>query len=195
MVKWGPIAVVLVAAAAVGYLLFRKSEDDDYSWLDHLPIGGNSVAEKPLLTSEQARAQQLLPQVQRALQQLQDALRAEGIDTYIGSTKRTEAQQAAVLAKGTSSTKNSWHLLRRAVDLYPRDPKTKQPDLNGKNVALFKRMHDLAVKFGWRGLAFNPDGSKRYITTSKGKVWDGGHLEFPEGMTFAQAAKAGGYNA
>jgi hypothetical protein len=191
MAKRWLIIGALVAALVVGYLIFQ--DQIDYDWVDSLGGGGSSPKkESHLLTSEEARAQQLLPQVQTALQQVQDALRAEGIDTYIGSTRRNQAEQDANVAKGVSATKNSWHLLGRAVDLYPKV--NGQPDLQGKNVDLFRRMHEVAAQYGWRGLAFNPDGSKRYINTVKGKVWDGGHIEFPEGMTFAQAARAGGSN-
>jgi hypothetical protein len=73
------------------------------------------------------------------------------------------------------------------VDLYPIDPETGQPDLNGKRTELFRIMHERAELHGWRGIAFNADGTKRYLNTSKGRVWDGGHLEFPEGLTWAQA--------
>jgi hypothetical protein len=144
------------------------------------------------MTSEEARAQQLVPAAYVALSRLRAALLALGIRVYVGSTRRTESEQDANVAKGVSATKQSWHLLGRGVDLYPYDPSTGKPDLQGRRVELFQRMHSEAAKLGWHGIAFNPDGTKRYITTTKdGKkkqVWDGGHLEFREGMTFAQAA-------
>lgn len=148
-----------------------------------------------LLTSEQARAQQLIPPAQVALAHLQAELSDRyGIDTYVGSVRRTPKQQAGNVAKGVSATQHSWHLLDRAVDLYPLLDDGK-PDLNGKLWdTAFRRMHIVAAQFGWRGLAFNTDGTRRYITTTKGKVWDGGHIEFPEGMTWEQAShqKGGG---
>lgn len=128
----------------------------------------------------------LLPQVRDRLAELRRRLEAMGIKTLVGSTKRTPAQQESVVAGGTSATTRSWHVLGRAVDLYPYGPDGKA-DLDGRYVDRFRTMHAEAAKLGFRGLAFNADGSKRYITTSKGKVWDGGHLEFPEGMTYAQA--------
>jgi hypothetical protein len=149
-----------------------------------------------LLTSEEARMAQLLPQVRSALQALRARLDAEGIPTHVGSTRRDPDEQAAIVARGRSATKRSWHLLGRAVDLYPLDPATGQPDTAGRHFALFRRMHELADtvgpmtgRWGWRGLAFNADGSRRFITTNKGKVWDGGHLEFPEGMTYEVASR------
>lgn len=128
----------------------------------------------------------LLPQVRDALAELRRRLKAKGIDTMVGSTKRTPAQQEGVVSDGTSATTRSWHVLGRAVDLYPYGP-DGNPDLDGRHVDRFRIMHTEAKALGFRGLAFNADGTKRYITTSKGKVWDGGHLEFPEGMTYAQA--------
>ncbi len=128
----------------------------------------------------------LLPQVRDALAELRRRLKAKGIDTMVGSTKRTPAQQEGVIADGASATTRSWHLLGRAVDLYPFGPDGKA-DLAGKYTDRFRTMHAEAKALGFRGLAFNADGSKRFITTSKGQTWDGGHLEFPEGMTYAQA--------
>jgi hypothetical protein len=166
-------------------LLVRKKVDDGTI----APDTGLSVKKGSLLSSEQARLEQLIPAAQAALRSLIAALEGEGIDLYVGSTRRNPAQQASIVAKGNSATQHSWHLLGRGVDVYPRVD--GQPDLAGKNLDLFRRIHAVAPRFGWRGLAFNPDGSKRYITGTKGKIWDGGHLEFPEGMTWAQAAAAG----
>jgi hypothetical protein len=157
--------------------------------------GALAVKTGGLLTSEQARAQQLIPAAQSALERLQaDLLTNYHLGTYVGSTRRNPAEQAAIVAKGASATQHSWHLLGRGVDLYPIAPDGK-PDLPGKHLELFRTMHQVATRYGWRGLAFHPDGTKRYIETVKGKVWDGGHLEFPEGMTYALAAagaKGGG---
>jgi hypothetical protein len=166
-----------------GALLLRKKVDGI--------APGSALASKPgaLTTSEEARLQQLVPSAQAALRRLQARLLEQGIGTYVGSTARTEAQQAANVSKGVSATNHSWHRVRRAVDLYPLLP-TGKPDLQGTQLELFRRMHQEAEKLLWRGLAFNKDGSKRYITTNKGKVWDGGHLEYPEGMTWAQAESA-----
>lgn len=133
----------------------------------------------------------LLPQVRDALAELRRRLDAKGVPTFVGETLRTADYQATKVADGKSATQNSWHLLGRAVDLYPVIAGTNAPDLNGSDVERFRTMHDEASKLGFRGLAFNLDGTKRYLTTSSGKVWDAGHLEFPEGMTFAQAQAAG----
>lgn len=154
-----------------------------------LAAGGGAVVvvRKSAGAKEEARLSALLPQVRGALEGLRARLAAEGIRTFVGETVRDESEQAARVASGNSATNKSWHRLRRAVDLYPYDG--AKVDLAGKRVDLFRRMHDVAKSFGFRGLAFNLDGTKRYITTKKGKVWDGGHLEFPEGMAWDVAAK------
>ena len=136
---------------------------------------------------EQKKLDGLLPEVRAALGELRTRLRAKGIDTWVGSTLRDDATQAGYVDAGVSATQKSWHLVGRAVDLYPYDPLTGRPDLAGHNTEAFRTMHAEASRVGFRGLAFNTDGSKRYINTSKGKVWDGGHLEYPAGLSYAEA--------
>jgi len=122
---------------------------------------------------------------------LKAIMAAKGIRLFTGSTRRTSEQQAAVVAKGTSAVKTaSWHQSGRAVDAYPIDPVTGKPDLAGKNAGAFRQMHQEWAKLGGSGLAYSPypDGPMRYLTTSKGKVWDGGHLEYHGGYPTALAA-------
>jgi hypothetical protein len=138
--------------------------------------------------SEKDRLEQLLPHVRAKLEALIARLAAKGLHVYVGSTARDEAEQAALVAGGKSTTNNSWHRLRRAVDLYPIDPLTNEPDLAGHNLELFRKMHAEAKALGFVGLAFNNDGSVRYLQKADGKkFWDGGHLQWTDGMTFAQA--------
>lgn len=133
----------------------------------------------------------MIPPAAEALRTLRDALAQAGIMTRVGSTRRTAAEQAAALASGHSSTSHSWHLLGRAVDLYPFDPLTGQPDMDGRNDGLFQQMHAIASSLGWTGLAYNADGTRRLLTNAAGqKYWDGGHLQWTEGMTFADAQEA-----
>ncbi len=132
----------------------------------------------------------LLPQVRAKVEQLRANLRAKGIETTVGSTLRSDEQQDAL--GGASATQDSWHELGRGLDLYPHGPDGKA-DRDGKYVDRFYLMHQEAAKLGFRGIAFNdltPGAKpvKRIITTRSGKkTWDGGHLEYREGMTFAQA--------
>lgn len=183
MATWHYIAggAVLIGGA----LLLKRKADGPVT-----DASDDSAPAAKLPPSERARLEQLIPAAQSALLSLVAALAGEGVELYIGSTRRDPAQQAAIVAKGNSATQHSWHLLGRGVDVYPKVG--GKPDLDGKSIDLFRRVHAVAPRFGWRGLAFSPDGSKRYITNAQGKkIWDGGHLEFPEGMTWAQAAAAG----
>lgn len=154
---------------------------------------GDAVVE--LTTSDEARLAQLEPGTQQVVRQLIADLAAAGVRVKVGQTLRTSAQEKAAIDAGRSAVKShSWHEIGRAVDLYPIDPATGSADLNGSNVELFRQMHDAAAALGLRGLAFNDDGSKRYIVNSAGKkIWDGGHLEWrqPYG-SIAEAVSAEG---
>lgn len=138
-------------------------------------------------TAESKRLALLQPQVAAAVVRLQRSLEESGIKTYVGSTLRTDLEQQSAHDAGASATLDSWHEVGRAVDLYVYGPDGKV-DRAGEHINLYRAMHDKAKRFGFRGIAFNADGSPRYINTAKGKVWDGGHLEYREGMTFAAAA-------
>lgn len=142
--------------------------------------------------TEKARIDALEPDTRRRYLELRKRMAAKyGIQLRTGQTRRTQDQQNALVAKGLSATKQGWHLVGRAIDVYPIDKKTGQPDTKGLNVDAFRKMHLEADALGFRGIAFSPDGSKRYITTSKGKVWDAGHIEYRgEFRTVAEAAKA-----
>lgn len=126
-----------------------------------------------------ARPVGLVPPARTALETLVRALRAAGIRVKVGQTGRTLEQQARAADAGRSGTYSGQHQRGRAVDLYPIDPDTGFPDYAGRNVELFRRMHAIASSFGWTGLAFNADGSPRYLTAPDGRrFWDGGHLEW-----------------
>jgi len=102
-----------------------------------------------------------------------------GIRVKVGSTARSYAAQALAFEQGRSGTRAGGHQKGRAVDLYPIDPQTGFPDYAGRNIELYRRMHAVAAGLGWHGLAFNADGSPRYIEGGNGrKFWDGGHLEW-----------------
>lgn len=161
-------------------------------------LGPDRVGElvlRVLGQKEAANRAALEPDVRVALDGLRSDLAREGIETYIGSTLRTPAEQAAKEVQGSSTTAtNSWHLVGRAVDLIPIDPATGQPDREGTKLELFKRMHAFAPGWGFRGLAFHPDGTVRYLKRKDGsKFWDGGHLEHPgpyRTVAEAQVARA-----
>jgi len=181
----------LLAGVTIAAWLLRQSEGDDMGLLDSL---GDWLS--TLTTTEQTRVSQLQPDVQSEFSGLLSDWAASGIAVTVGRTLRTSAQEKALIEAGKTAAnlKISWHQLGRAVDVYPIDPTTAVADTDGRNVDLFRRMHAIAASRGWRGIAFNSDGTKRYIRNSKGKlVWDGGHLEWraPYG-SIAEAVAAEG---
>lgn len=147
---------------------------------------------------EASRRAKLLPQVRLAY----DALRAElaalhGIELLLVSTRREQLEQDAKVAAGLSATRDSWHLLGRALDVQTGRPNAAGEivwDAKGKDVESYRTLHRVAPRYGFRGTpngsAFGPDGSPAYIKTSSGKVWDAGHLEFREGYASVAAARA-----
>ena len=163
------------------------SAHDGGGVVDAIDEGGgivDALIDKATLvtTSEAARMLGLQPDVGAALNTLIAALAADGLNVYVGQTLRTKAQEQANVDAGKTAAglKYSWHSIGRAVDLYPINPDTGKPDLAGKRIDLFQRMHAKAKELGWRGIAFLPDGvTKWIITNSKGKgIWDGGHIEW-----------------
>jgi hypothetical protein len=134
-----------------------------------------------LTTSETSRMEALEPETQSKLHDLILALGTQdGLRVYVGQTRRTSAQEKANYAAGKTSAHltHSWHELGRAVDLYPINPDTGQPDHDGVRVDLFRVMHDRAKALGWHGIAFEDDGRKKILRNALGKaIWDGGHLE------------------
>lgn len=168
--------VLLVVGAVIAWLLYVGPESAVETLMRALP------------ESEAKRRAQLQPAARAALDALREDLsKNHGIETYVGQTARTKAQQATALSEDKSDTENSWHLLLLAVDLYPIDPATGQPDKAGKLWnTLFRKMHEVAPRHGWKGIAFDAQGKRKYL---KSGTWDGGHLQYTSGQTYA-AAKA-----
>lgn len=157
-----------------------------------LLVGGGTVGVKKLVkatsSKEAGRLAGLLPHVRDKLQELRRRLEAQGIPTLVGQTIRDADEQAAIVVKGASTTQQSWHRLGRAVDLYPIV--NGEPDLDGKHTEVFRTMAKEAVKLGFQTLAFHTsDWSVRYLVRSNGtKFWDGGHLQWTDGLTWSAAA-------
>jgi hypothetical protein len=173
----------MVAAIFVGVLLFPEEID----------AIGDALIE--LTTSEETRLSQLEPATQAAVRLLLQTLNNQGMVIHVGQTLRSPAAEKAVIAAGKSAVKtHSWHELGRAVDLYPINPDTGAPDLNGARVDLFLKMQRQAETLGFRQIAFTPDDTRHFITNAQGKqIWDGGHMEYraPYG-TIAEAVAAEG---
>jgi D-alanyl-D-alanine carboxypeptidase len=173
-------------------------------WIEHQDEPGTLVdkltdALVELTSSDESRLEQLQPDTQTQVRALIQALANQGIDVHVGSTLRSSAAEKAAIASGHSSAslKVSWHQLGRAVDLYPIDPDTGKPDLNGKRDDLFQAMVATARAMGFRSLAYEDDGvTRHYIQTVDGPTWDGGHLEWRApyaSITEAVAAEGAAY--
>lgn len=169
-------------------------------------LGGGAavVVVRKLGESEAARLAKLQANVRTAVEQLREAAADEGIETFVGSTVRSEDEQAAKVAAGLSTTDKSWHRLGRALELYVMAPDANgklQPDMAVKQPGTqekYRRLHQLSKRFGFNGIPYTGEGGGAPFTAD-GKpaklsngVWDVGHLEFRKGQTWAQAAAAQG---
>jgi hypothetical protein len=148
-----------------------------------------------LTSTEEGRLEKLEPETQGLVRSLIANLNAQGYQVTVGQTLRTVAAEKADVAAGKSSKGQvySWHNIGRAVDLYMVDPDTGETDYNGSNDTLYQALASAATSLGFRSLAYNDDGSRHYLNTVKGPVWDGGHIEYHgPNATLAQAISAEG---
>ncbi len=147
-----------------------------------------------MTSGETFRLTQLTPETRERVQQLIDAMVALGHDVYVGQTLRTQSEQTAAQARGTTSANQSrsWHQLGRAADLRKRNP-DGSVDESTHDEPFFRALFDEAQKVGLRSLAFREDGSKLLIHTTHGDVWDAGHVEYRGNFaTLAEAFAAEG---
>lgn len=144
-----------------------------------------------LTETEEKRINGMNARAGEALRKLIATLQAEGIRTFVGNTVRTKEDSDRFVAEGKASAglKHDWHTIGRAVDLYIYDPTTKKVDFTGQMLDQIRRMHVVAKQQGWGSIAFNPDGTKHYLKGAKGPVWDAGHLQWTDGMTFDKAVE------
>lgn len=144
---------------------------------------------------EKLRLSQLTSETRELVEKLLAAMGARGYAVYVGSTRRTQVEQDAAIARGTTSAKQkqSWHFLGRAADLRKRLPDGK-PDETTKDEAFFMALYEEATALGLRSLAYHVVGGqlvKLLITTEHGRVWDCGHVEFRRPWTtLAEAISA-----
>jgi hypothetical protein len=141
----------------------------------------------------------LEPETRALYNQLEGILLAKyGIKLRRGRTRGTQEGEKALATAGKSALTSgiSWHLLGRAIDVYPIDPATGQPDMMAKNINLYRALHNEWHALGGMGLAFlpYPNGPIRKLKTPDGRVfYDLGHLEYhgnyPNLLTAYQAEK------
>ena len=148
-----------------------------------------------LTSTQEGKLEQLEPTTQGLVRQVIADLNNQGYQVTVGQTLRTVAAEKADVAAGKSSAGQvySWHNIGRAVDLYMVDPATGQTDYAGANDSLYQALATTATSYGFRSLAYNADGSRHYLNTIKGPVWDGGHIEYHgDNATLAQAIASEG---
>ena len=133
-----------------------------------------------LTTSEDERLSEMQPDAEQATRALIQTLANAGLAVHVGQTLRSPAQEQAAIDSGHSAVKtHSWHEVGRAVDMYPIDPDTGQPDLAGARDDLFVQMQQAAVAAGFHQIAYDANWNRRTLTNSAGKpFWDGGHMEW-----------------
>jgi hypothetical protein len=143
-------------------------------------------------STAEGRLEKLEPETQNLVRQVIADLNNQGYQVTVGETLRTVAAEKADVAAGKSSASQvySWHNIGRAVDLYMVDPTTGQTDYNGANDSLYQALAATAQSYGFRSLAYNSDGTRHYLNTVKGPVWDGGHIEYHGDNTTLAAAIA-----
>jgi hypothetical protein len=183
------IVVIVVAAAIVGTVLFP----------DTVGFAVNSVVDElvVLTSTEEGRLSQLEPETQAQVRTLLQTLADQGMQVQVGQTLRTQAEEKVAVDTGHSAVKtHSWHEIGRAVDLYPIDPDTNQPDLNGTRDDLFQTMQQAAVAAGFHQIAYDDNWNRKYLTSASGKkFWDGGHIEWRGPYaTIADAVASEGVN-
>jgi hypothetical protein len=158
--------------------------------------GGAYVAARKLGVTEAGRLDQLLPKVRAAFERGRAELSSvHKIELVVVSTRRSADEQAAKVEAGLSATRQSWHLLGRGIDVQTGradEDGDLQWDPEGRDLDSYRKLQQVMGKYGFRGTpngaAFNADGSVRKFANASGKqISDIGHLEWTEGMTFAQA--------
>lgn len=130
---------------------------------------------------EDARLKRLQPHIRARVLELQRRLRARGVRTFVGTTRRTTAEQTEAQAADRSATPRSWHLIGRAVDLYVIDPTTGQPDTMARRLDLYKILWEEAKRLG--AVVF----TKPIRLKSGKKLFDAAHVYWTDGLTWKAA--------
>src|SRR6185312_14796533 len=117
--------------------------------------GFTDTSGAPVTDGETFRLTQLTPETRERVQQTIDGMAAIGHDVYVGQTLRTQTEQTAAQARGTTSANQSrsWHQLGRAADLRKRNA-DGSVDESTHDDAFFRDLFDVATSVGLRTLAF-----------------------------------------
>lgn len=147
---------------------------------------------------ERLKLSRLTPETRALVERLIAAMGARGHAVYVGQTLRTQAEQDAAIARGTTSKKQtqSWHFLGRAADLRKRFP-DGSVDETTRDEAFFMALYEEATALGLRSLAYHTVGGrleKLLINTEHGRVWDCGHVEWRSPFTTLAEAMSAEYN-
>lgn len=132
--------------------------------------------------------QTLLPSVRDRLLGLRADCNKAGYDIFFGSCCRTAAEQTSIVASGASATDHSWHVVRRACDVYCYADNGVL-DMKGIGLGRYRQMHRLAEAsggMGVKGLPFSKTDGNFRLKSGK-TVSDLGHIEFRDGLEWATA--------
>ena len=134
--------------------------------------------------AEEARLARCQPDAQAAFRTIADRMEARRMPVFIGETGRTDIQQAVAVASGKSSEHQtkSWHTLKPPVGPRACDFRKRLPgdafDPTTDDEEFFQALYEEATAADCRSLAFHPDGTKIILQTTRGPLWDAGHVEY-----------------
>ena len=143
-----------------------------------------------MTAAERGRIMQLAPDARAAYEAFLYAAAAQGLRIYTGRTQGNVTKTQAHVAAGRSDATISWHDLTppRAIDIQVHGPHglISSPK-TAAEIELYRHALRLAEEQGFRQIAFNADGSRRFL--SKG-AWDAYHIEYRGPYLTVQAAAA-----
>jgi len=146
------------------------------------------VVPRELGPGELARLDTLLPSVKTRSLGLREDCHTAGFDIFFGSCCRSTLEQAQIMASGASSVMRSWHVVKRACDVYVYSD-DGQLDMKGLLLTRYRIMHRLAEAAGGMGVKNLPfDQTDGYFRLKNGtRVADRGHVQWTDNLTWDAA--------